>query len=90
VQKTTDRSHIVLKYALFIRGVFHTEFAKSIGSTKQVVDKWFIGARPIPFKYHNDIEKFINMPMDFLSKTLTNELKIKVLEYEIERLKGVR
>ena len=78
----------VLKYVSQIRDIGQTQIGKHTGSSKQTVQKWFKGEKPIPSKYQKALEALFGFKVDFLGKELTKERKTFVLEREIERIKN--
>ncbi|MBD1379154.1 helix-turn-helix domain-containing protein [Metabacillus arenae] len=81
-----------LEYLIFLRGMSRQDFSKKLGITRQQLNSWLNkgkAARPIPYKHIKSCSEFFNVPGVFISKLLTNEDKVKILNLEIQRLEAI-
>lgn len=78
---------IGFEYVIMIRGIQKADVAMNFELAPSTVGDWTSGRRKISMLRQDQLEQYLNIPKELLSKEATKEIKLKILKLEYERLK---
>lgn len=79
---------IGLEYIISLKNISYTNLAEDLGIARQNINQWIKPnkSKHIPKERLIMISKKFNIPEEYIKEELTNELKIKILQHEIENI----